>query len=195
MKFSPLLGVMAAILAWTPTAMAQESPGALSASSFQRLPASLVVTVRPLDNSRENLSLVPRFDAALEKRSASVRQGSAPLILNFETEVQPIVRQGTGPSLGEILSNNRGSEVRINLWSTTQDSVLRGRQAQTSAQASVRYVLTATLDDAATGQRLWQGEARYAGGDRDQAQAWAALVPILVEEIGNNVRARAFTLD
>lgn len=174
-------------------ARAQEAPGSLFASRFQTLPATLVVQVRPLDNSRENLDLKPRFDAALQQRAVSVQAG-APLVLNFETEVQPILRQGTGGTLGEARVTNRDSQLRINLWSTTQDSILQGRQGS-PGHSAVRYVVTATLDDARTGQRLWQGEVRYAGGDRDQSQAFAAMVPLLVAELGNTVRARPFTLD
>jgi hypothetical protein len=182
--------VMAVGPAW-----AEDAPGALFTSSYQALPADAAVTVRPLDNSRENLALVKQFDAALAKRAMSAQAPTAPLVLNFDTEVQPLLRPGAGLTLGEARVTNRDSQVRINLWSTTQDSVLQGRRGDAATQAAVRYVLTATLDDARTGQRLWQGEARYAGGDRDQSQAWAAMVPLLVAELGKTVRARSFTLD
>lgn len=176
------------------SAQAQEpAPGALFTSSFHALPADLAVQVRPLDNSRENMDLKPRFDAALQKRAVSVQQGAG-LVLNFDTEVQPMLRLGTGGTLGEARVTERDSQVRINLWSTTQDSVLQGRQGA-PGHAAVRYVITVTLDDSRSGQRLWQGEARYAGSDRDQNQAFAAMVPLLVAELGKTVRARSFTLD
>jgi hypothetical protein len=180
-------------LAMAPARAQDAAQGALFASSFHALPAAPAIEVRPLDNSRENLALKPRFDAALQRRSISVQAGAS-LVLNFETEVQPMIRQGSLGTLGEARVTERDSQFRINLWSTTQDSVLQGRKGE-PGHSAVRYVITATLDDGRTGQRLWQGEARYAGGDRDQGQAFAAMVPLLVGELGKTVRARSFTLD
>ncbi|MGQ0662972.1 MAG: hypothetical protein ACT4P2_05190 [Pseudomonadota bacterium] len=169
-------------------------PGQLRSTAYADMPAGLAIAVRPLDNSPTNLRLKSSFISALGRRALGVKEPPARLVLNFETEVQQTGRRADGPSLGEVRGDRHDQEVRLNVWSTTRDSLLLGRQSQGTGATGVRYVLTATLDESG-GRRLWQGEVSYDGGPPDEFSALSALVPILVDEIGNTVRHRGFRLE
>lgn len=60
---------------------------------------------------------------------------------------------------------------------------------------TVRYVLIATLDDERTGQRLWQGEARYHAHPSNEEETLDGMVPILADQLGRTVRQHSFRLE
>jgi hypothetical protein len=84
--------------------------------------------------------------------------------------------------------------VRLNLFSTTEDSLAGGPRRSDGAPASVRYTLTATLEDA-RGSRLWQATATLLGTPGDEQAAHAAMARTIVEEIGKTVRQRSFRIE
>jgi hypothetical protein len=169
------------------------SPGVAHSTSFIALSPGAAVTVRPLDNTRANLALKQKFAAALKKRSVRV-EDSGSYVLNFETEVDQTIRRAS-PTLGSVASNNRQSEVRVNVWSSGQDSVLRGQVSDQQDRGALRYVLTATLEDERTGRRLWQGEASYTGAPADEATTLAAMASVLADQLGQTVRQKNFRIE
>lgn len=172
------------------------APGRTHASSYAPLPSGAALAVRPWDNSAANLRLKANFTDAISKRGLRLAESGAPLSLNFETEVESLSTPDTGPTLGQVQGRNHDTRVRMNFWSTTQDSVLTGRQGGSSANlGSVRYVLRATLDDQRSGQRLWQGEASYTANPADETTTFALMVPVLVDNLGQTVRPKAFRID
>lgn len=171
-------------------------PGRTHASSYAPLPGDLPVTVRPWDNSAANLRLKANFTDAMSKRGVRLTETGTPLLLNFETEVESLTTPDSGPSLGQVQGRNHDTRVRMNFWSTTQDSVLTGRQgSQVANLGSVRYVLRATLDDQRSGQRLWQGQTSYEMTSGDETTTFALMVPVLVEGLGQTVRPRSFRVE
>ena len=195
-KHRIIAGACAALIAAGGAAMADDaaSPGVARSMNFLALAPDAVVKVRPFDNSRANLALKQHFAAALKRRALQVDDAAATYVLNFETEVDQTIRRAT-PSLGSASSNNRESEVRVNVWAANRDSVLRGRVGDQQDRGTLRYVLTATLEDERTGRRLWQGEASYAGAPADEAMTLAAMASILTEQIGQTVRQKNFRLE
>lgn len=189
-------GVIAIVLA-APVAASEPdsvSPGQARSTSFSPLAPDLAVAVHPLDNSQANLTLKQHFAAALKKRSVRVQEMPAPYVLNFETEVDQTIRRST-PTLATAAGSNRESEVRVNVWSTHQDSLLRGRAQEMPDRGLLRYVLTATLEDESTGRRLWQGEATYNGAPADEATTLAGMARILTDQLGQTVRQRSFRIE
>ena len=172
----------------------EAAPGVAHSTSFLALSPDTAVVVRPLDNSRANLTLKQHFAAALKKRAVRVDETAAPYVLNFETEVDQAIRR-TVPSLGSASGGSRESDVRINVWATRQDSVLRSRSGEISDRGILRYVLTVTLDDERTGRRLWQGEASYASAPADEAATMAAMATLLADQFGQTVRQKTFRLE
>lgn len=184
-----------AVLLMGRTAAADEpSPGVARSMNFLALPPDAAVTIRPLDNTRANLVLKQHFAAALKKRALRVDEQNAIYVLNFETEVDQAARRSE-PSFASGGGSNRDSEVRINVWATHQDSVLRGRVDDQSDRGTLRYILNATLEDGRTGRRLWQGEASYAGAPADEAATLAAMAGVLADQLGRTVRQKNFRLE
>jgi hypothetical protein len=170
------------------------SPGVARSTNFLALEPDAVVTVRPFDNTRANLALKQQFAAALKKRAIRVDETSAPYVLNFETEVDQPLRR-TGPSLASAAGSAHESEVRINVWATNRDSVLRVRPGERADRGTLRYVLIATLEDESTGRRLWQGEAIYDGAPADEAATLAAMASVLADQLGQTVRQKNFRIE
>jgi hypothetical protein len=191
-RFSILgLGVLAALLAAPAMASDEDAaaPGQARSTSFAPLAADPVIAVRPLDNTRANVSLRQQFAAALAKRSIRVQEMPAPLVLNFETEVDQTIRRM--PTMTTATGGNRETDARIDVWSSQPGRA----RANTHDRGMLRYVLTATLDDENTGRRIWQGEAIYAGAPADEAATMAAMATILVEQLGQTVRQRLFRIE
>lgn len=169
------------------------APGLAYASSFFPVPAGTAISVRPWDNTDENLRVKRSLAEALGRRGVKLTDGRASLMLNFETEVESLAVPGVGPSLGQVQGRNWDSRVRMNLWSNSQDSVLNGRHTEASS-ATTRYILRATLDDQQSGQRLWQGEATYTGAVTDEAATFSAMAPVLADGFGENLRPKSFRI-
>lgn len=195
-RFREFVRIAAVALPMAAPAAAQESasPGMARSMNFLALAPEAVVTVRPLDNTQANLVLKRHFAEALKQRAIRVDESAGSHILNFETEVDQTVRRSV-PSLASGAGTNRDSEVRINIWATHRDSVLRGRAGDQSDRGTLRYVLTATLEDQRTGRRLWQGEARYDGAPADEAATLAAMASVLAEQVGQTVRQKTFRIE
>jgi hypothetical protein len=190
------LGAIAALLAGPAAADEQDAsaPGQARSTSFSAFAPDVPITVRPLDNSQANLALREHFAEALKRRSLRVGEIPAPLVLNFETEVDQTIRRGW-PTLATATGGNREAEVRVDVWSTRQDGTPRGRAADLPDRGILRYVLTATLDDEHTGRRVWQGEATYSSAPADEAATLAAMAAILVDQLGQTVRQRSFRIE
>ena len=171
-------------------------PGRAYASSFGPVPENTPIIVRPWDNSTANLRIKSSFSEQLSKRGVKMTETGTPLLLNFDTEIESLAAPGLGPTLGQVQGRNWDSRVRMNLWSNQQDSVVGGRRTTDPAGSrTVRYILRATLDDQRSGVRIWQGEASYTGAPADEANAFVAMVPVMIEGFGQNVRPKGFRLD
>lgn len=170
------------------------SPGVARSMRFLALSPDAAVTVRPLDNTRANLALKQHFAEVLKKRAIRIDEAAGAYVLTFETEVDQPVRRTT-PSLTSASDASRESEVRVNVWATHRNSVLRGRTGDQPDRGTLRYVLIATLEDARTGRRLWQGEASYAGAPADESATLAAMASVLADQFGETVRQKNFRIE
>lgn len=171
-------------------------PGRTHAAAYAPMPSDLSITVRPWDNNSANQRLKSKFTETLSQRGVRLAEAGAPLTLNFETEVESIAVPDGGPSLGQLQARNHESRIRMNLWSSTQDSVVTGRRSGGEAGGgSVRYVLRATLDDQRNGQRLWQGQTSYEVTSGDETTTFALMIPVLVESLGQTVRPKGFRIE
>lgn len=174
-----------AVVALAAPAAAEEpdlaAPGQTYSTSFAPLSPAAAIAIRPLDNTRANVSLGRHFATALKKRAMTVRAMPAPLVLNFETEVDQAIR--------------RDHPYPATASGSSRDDAPRGRLGDGQDRGLLRYVLTATLDDEQTGRRLWHGEAVYAGAPADEEAMLAAMAAILGEQVGRTVRPRKFRLE
>ena len=180
------------------------APGSVSSVLFHELPAGFPVEVITFDDTEVNLEIRGRFEEELQK-AGQVVAPDAPLELSFTTEVEQGDFAKREPSLGRIGastehdSGTRGSDtgvdVEVNVWSSTQDSVLGGRQPSAGAGSGARYHMTAQLRDRESGQVLWQGEAfsEMLGGDH--ARLARSMVGPLVAAYGRSVKDEPFEIE
>jgi hypothetical protein len=170
------------------------APGRLNTFLYREVPADGALKVSPLDDSRENRRLAQAFERALERTGRRLDRAGAPLTLSFATEVAQVGRAGPQGSLGIVEASRDDARVRLNLFSSSEDSLAGGPRRPDGAPASVRYTLTATIDDS-RGSRLWQANASLLGTPGDEQAAYAAMARVIAEEIGKTVRMRAFRIE
>jgi hypothetical protein len=170
------------------------APGRLNAFLYRDMPAEGAFKVSPLDDSRENRRLATAFERALERAGRKLDRTGAALTLSFATEVAQVGRPGPQGSLGIVEASRDDARVRLNLFSTGEDSLAGGARRADGAPASVRYTLVATVEDA-RGGRIWQANASLLGTPGDEQAAYAAMARVIAEEIGKTVRQRTFRIE
>lgn len=179
-----------------PPALAQEAPdarapGRINAQAFRDIPADATLRVRPFDDTRDNRRLKQQIERALERKGRHVDDRTGTLSMNFETVVQQIGRAGPPPGIGSIQADRDDARVRLNLYSTTEDSLANPRRSEGGGSGSVQFQLTLSLDDA-RGVRLWQGTATLLGTPTDETVAYGAMARALLDEMGRTARQKPF---
>lgn len=182
------------------------APGQAAARAFAAAPAPLAFQVDAGENTDENIALAARIAKEAAARGISIQAQGAALVFRFYTEVrtnpptqrQSFSRQGGGLSDPDVgMPSPPGSRDEVtNMLSSGGGGVIGGRlPTGPSYGRLLRYVVNATLEDRATGRRLWQGHVSYDSAATDRAAMFVALAPVLVEQIGKSVQESAFRLD
>lgn len=179
-----------------PGEVARSAPGMVTAQTLAAPPPAFTVSVAPYDDTDLNLKLKADFETALTARwQATVRaESAAAYLLLFESEVVPANLAPPPPSLGSANVTEGGAEVSVNVWSTSKDSVLGGRQQAPEAGSNVFHI-NAILRDRATGEVAWQGDAYYVLREPEPERVARALVAPLVDRIGQSVVREPLALD
>ncbi|MGF1609767.1 MAG: hypothetical protein ACFCUQ_10250 [Kiloniellales bacterium] len=191
-------------LAWSEAVQfAQAGQGRVSSVLFHDLPPGFPVEVISFDDTEADLEIRGRFEEELQKAGHLVA-GGAPLELSFTAEVMQGDLATRQPSLGRIGGGsehdkgNRGSDtgvdVELNVWSSTQDSVLGGRQSR-GGGGGARYHMTAQLRDRESGRVLWQGDAYCEMQGSDRLRLARSMVRPLVGAYGRSVKDEPFTIE
>lgn len=165
--------------------------GELRAMSYREVPESLSVTVSLLDDSELDLRIRQEMIAALERAKHDVKSDS-PFELELSSDSQTGGIISAGPTLGRLSSSEDDSRIEMNIWSSTQDSILGGRQSDRERLVHGRFAILATLRERTVGRVVWEGRATI-GVERNQADPYlAAMVKSLVENLGRTVRRGSF---
>jgi len=199
-RYAFLLAVVAALAGFS--AAAQEiGQGLLNAVAYRPLAADASIAVQPLDNSDANMALKEIFENQLKARGYAVSDG-APLVLTFETRDTIGVWSGYGQRTVIELSNNPdrvGSQtpmVRLNLFDSSRGGMLNQGRSPSGDTPMTRsqYRLDVSIDSRGDGKRLWQGWTIADLGQRDGPGLSKAMVPVLVESLGQTVKRQPFVL-
>jgi hypothetical protein len=172
------------------------APGMLTTRAFSQPPQGLAVFVAPYDDSELNLKLKGDFESRLtDTMGARVTpEQAASFLFLFEAEVVPAEQAPSRPSLGSARVDEGGAEVNVNVWSSSQDSVLGGRQQAAELGGSVFHI-NAVLRDKASGEVVWQGDAYYDLSGPETERVARALVAPLVDKMGQSVVREPLHLD
>lgn len=194
----PLRAALALLVLLPAAGRAQEAPaevaasptsGFVSARTLGKAPDNPLVFVSPYDDSELNLKLKSDFESRLAetgKARLAAEEGSAAYLLLFETEVMAADRIPRQPSLGTARADQESAEVNVNVWSTTQDSVLGGRQEAPPPGTSVFHI-NAVLREQKSGEVVWQGDAYHVLKEPETERVARGLVSPLVTRMGETV--------
>jgi len=193
--FAALAGAVVALAATFQAAAQIEvpGPGRVTTTSFAPVPTSVPISVRPLDDTPDNLRLKSNFETALTARRWRVSRTTATLRLDFETEYQQLGSRIPGTSRLVRPGPITEPEGAFRRGTQTENTVIGGDPAD--GRGGLRYVLIVSIRDPETGQPLWQGEASYDGVPSDEQAVMRAMVPVLLDRIGKTVRREPFKIN
>jgi hypothetical protein len=160
--------------------------GIVNAVSFSAIPEELVIEVTLYDNTDLDLAIRDEMIEALEGAKHAVSDG-APYELSLETDEEAINFSSKDPSLGEISSVGGGLDVELNVWSSTKDSLLGGRQERTVRQGENHFEIHAVLRDRQAGGVVWEGRATVQGDRGSAGPITRKMVDSLVANLGRTV--------
>lgn len=165
--------------------------GELRAVSYREVPQPLSLSVTLFDDSSLDLRIRHEMIAALERAEHDV--GSESLFeLELSSESEAGGLSSTGPSLGRLSSSEDDSRIEMNIWSSTQDSILGGRHSDRARVTQSSFAIRATLRERSLGRVVWEGRA-IVGVERNRADPYlAAMVESLVQNLGRTVRNGSF---
>lgn len=202
-RFTYLSALIIAIMTFLPpvgTAQAQSmGEGLMNALSYKSLPANAVFSVRPLDNSDQNLRLKQEFENALRAKGYGVSDDAA-LVINFETRDE-IGSYSTRNKRSVLELQARGgreggedAKMRFNLYDSNSGGMLNTGKGETTIQSPSEYRLDVSIDDKSTGKRHWQAWT-VAGLDRSDSTAlYIGMIPEMVANMGERVKSHVFEL-
>lgn len=168
---------------------ASPTSGIVTARALGKTPDDPLVFVSPYDDSELNLKLKTDFESRLAetgKARLAGKEDLAAYLLLFETEVVSAEQVPREPSLGSARADQGGAEVNVNVWSTTQDSVLGGRQEEVPPGTSVFHI-NAVLREQKSGEVVWQGDAYHVLKEPETERVARGLVFPLVMRMGETV--------
>lgn len=175
---------------WAQTAAAG-GQGELHAVSYREVPDRLMVSVTVLDNSDLDLRIRDEMVAELKQAKQSVAD-DAPFELELSSTLHPGNQKAADPSLGQLSSNTSNTQIEMNIWSSSQDSLLGGRQTGGESRTESSFEIRATLRERTLGDVVWEGRA-IVRAERDQVDPYLArMTQSLVQSLGHTVRDGTF---
>lgn len=190
-----LASVLLAGAAPVPAAAVEQTvEAALNAQSYTAVPRA-PVEVRLYTRTGEVTDLRAQATRALEAAGWQVVDTGGALAFSLElTGDDPIARRGEPGVLA--VEGFRGSSgastdrlyARLKLYSTTESSVLTGRQSPDDRAVGGGTRIQADVTDLSDGRRLWQGWVMVDAAGRPPEAAAEKMLPLLIDSIGETVR-------
>ena len=169
------------------------APGIVNAVALAQVAPDRPVAVTPFDDDDLSLTVKARFEDELRRLGRPVSD-SASLTLSFETRVIEGRFSRAAGNMGRFEGGSGGLRLDLNIWSTTQDSLLGGRQKAESRQANL-FHMNVVLRERDTGRTLWQGDAYCEMLTPDTLRIAVSMVGPLVASLGRSVRQRPFDIE
>lgn len=177
------------------SAWAQGAPaaGELHAVSYREVPDPLSLSITLFDDSDLDLKIRDEMAAALEKAKHKLRP-DAPFELELTSEVRTSRGGGDEGNLGRVTSDQDDTRIEMNIWSSSQDSVLGGRYSGGGGRGATTFEIHAALRERSLGEVVWDGRA-IVEAERDRVEPYVAqMVESLVDSLGKTVRDGSIAL-
>lgn len=201
--------VAASLLISMPFAWAEGSnraTGTVSARAYQTLAPGSAIVVVPAKDSDQSQRLKEAIQASLRARGYQVAD-DAPLVLEFYgsevTRGQVSERLeappgGLGRGDHSTLVPDARSRISTGILSTISDGLFRSKGAETPPSQTPppprQVYLSISLDNRPAAARVWQGSASGELRGDDSFASTEALVPFLVNTLGQTVSGQVFEL-
>lgn len=183
----PLLLLAAAPAAAQPASTGEARMGAVA---LEPVTKDVAFKVELADNAEIDLRLEGELRDLLAARGWTSNKGAAWTLTLTTTEV---TGDAPGSSLGEVRVDNDIVRMRMNLWSSTRDSVLGGRTGAEPATLERLLRLELELRDA-TDKVAWSGRAETTARGTDPYRIYRQMLPRLVDRLGQTAEAEAFPI-
>ncbi len=171
------------------------APGIVSAQAFGEVPAGRPVAVTPYSDDELSRSVKARFEAALRNTGRAVDDLAA-LTLSFETKIIEGRFGQTEGNLGRFEADEGGAQLNLNIWSSSQDSLLGGRQQAGAPSRKVNLMhMNLVLRDRRTGKTLWQGDAYCEMLTANRLRIAGSMVAPLIASLGRSVKGQPFDIE
>ena len=191
------LAAVCAVLALAPAARAAEGegPGQIVAFACGSVPPRGGIDVQVFDDAPVELALRDAIARELGRMGYTVA-ADAPLRLTFEGGMERELDARREARLGELQKSNNELTMRLNMWSSSGDSVIGGvRRADPSGTDPSVYRLAVFVHDKANGRCLWQGAAAHPVEGQNEEVTARRLVPVALRRLGQTVQPTPFAFD
>ena len=176
--------VLVAAGAGAPEARAQ---GTAFRLACEPIPENAVFYVEPYNDDDLNTGIVESFTKEMKKLGHKIgRKDRYEIMMDSKIELGRI--DGPDRTLGHAKTGEQGVEVLVNLWSSSNDSLLSGRRGRETRESTL-LIVTATLRDREDDRPLWRGEARGVLGNSDPLRLGRRLMPGLAQVFGCSTEA------
>ena len=174
---------------------ANGAPGIVTTVALGPLPDGQSIAVTPFADDDLSLSVKARFEAALRAAGWPVSD-SAPLTLSFDSKIIGGRFTRAEANMGRFEATDEGVQLNLNIWSSSQDSLLGGRQNTGAPSRKVNlFHMNVVLRDRVSGKTLWQGDAYCEMLTADPARIAGAMVAPLIASLGRSVTAQPFDIE
>lgn len=174
--------------------------GQLNAVGYRALPAARALSVRTLDNSDQNIAIQREIERRLHAKGYTISP-NAPHVLTFEINEEAGAWSDAGRrTLVEFEASEKGPDatgqrVRVNIFDSAAGGVFNEGEARgTSIATPPRYRMDFRIADRQTSERLWEAWATADVGQHDATQLAQAMLPALIDSVGQTVRQQPFRL-
>ena len=176
-------------------AQAGGAPGVMTSVAYGTVTPGLSIAVAPIDDVDLNLRIKELFEQELTATSRTISE-QAVIELTFETRV---IQGRFGEGLPDLARLQAGTDVgvdfQMNVWSSTQDSLLGGRQPKEKVRQANVFHINAVLRDQRSGEVLWQGDAFSEMVIPDELRIARSMVRPLITNLGRTVTREPFDIE
>ena len=174
---------------------ANGAPGFVTTVALGPLPEGQPIAVTPFADDELSLSVKARFEAALRAAGWPVSD-TALLALSFDTKVIEGRFSQAGPNMGRFDADDGGMQLNLNIWSSSQDSLLGGRQKAGAPSRKVNlFHMNVVLRHRESGKTLWQGDAYCELLIGDRTRIAGSMVAPLTASLGRSVTGQPFDIE